>query len=781
MLLKNRDLPLLLLTLVWVGSTSVATARPGPTSRTGGLAAAAAAEARQQQAETLIQVPRSVGDDPRVAGALQAFSRGRVGWARVRLAAIRAEASPEDAPALDFLLARCDLRKGDLAAAEARFAAAVEALPELREQALVERALAAWAAGDHDRGDALVAQVEPTHARFPELVFGVVRRALEERRPADALAALARLDGHVRWRWNAARQAKWRADALCQRDGDVAAWHRRLAEVWRTWGRTEAAREAERTLRRVLEDPTLPTPLTLDELVGEAVDRARTGKRGARGRWLLRAAKARFGAQANGLPTLLVLQRHPSAWGRRTIREVDEALKLNPHPAIYDRLVLRKARALRGLGRSLDALAAYAEIGRTAHDRRRGAEALMAGGELASRMGRHADARWMHDRVLAQGGGDRPKALWKLAWASYRLGLWAEADAYLEILASGHPTAQDRSRRTYYERALYWRARIAQRRGAMPEAIAGWRFLTERFPHSYYATLARRWLSDAGESVKLVGVGGPNRVFVAPRPFEVRPLSGAAAAAAALYRVGMREEARASLRRLFDLGRLDARGVELLSAIYREKPDWWRSHWIVQYGDPLDVDPDGPERPRWLAAYPTPYSGVVHREAEEHAIDPHLVWAVMRQESAFRVRARSHARALGLMQVLYPTAKLVARSYLREREPKKSYVMTPRGNVHYGAAYLRHLIDRFDGHLALAIAGYNAGPGAVERWLKKFGALDSDEFVEEIPYDETRGYTRKVLRSYAVYRSLYGPELAVADPWRLPRQARGAPPAVARR
>ena len=88
----------------------------------------------------------------------------------------------------------------------------------------------------------------------------------------------------------------------------------------------------------------------------------------------------------------------------------------------------------------------------------------------------------------------------------------------------------------------------------------------------------------------------------------------------------------------------------------------------------------------------------------------------------------------------------------------------------------------FDGNLVFAIAGYNAGPGAVDRWRTSFGRLALDEFVEQIPYDETRGYTRKVLRSYAAYQALYGAE-GTLDPWSAPRidRDRKRPAWVARR
>ncbi len=764
-------LPLLLVSLGWA-----------PVVPATGLVCEASGEGRTGSPDA-IEVRRSLRVDPRVAEALADYDADRISKAREKLIAARVQASAADAPVLDFLVARCDLWLGWTPEAEAGFESAVAEVPALRDAVLLERILFARANDDEPLAGRLTAKISPRAARFPELVFTVVKRALDDKRPADALAALARLDGQVYWRWNESRLAKWRADARLMRDGDRVAWLSQLAEVWRRWPTTSAAREAERALLAGLRDRSVPAPISLDELVDTAVARARGGDR-ALGRVLARAAKARYGAEAIGLSTLLVLWHHPVAWSRRTLREADEALVSARHPAVRDQLALRKARALRKSGRSVEALAAYREVARTAKGAHRAAHALLQGGELATRLDRFEDALWFYGRFVERHGGptdgraDRPRALWSLAWSAYRLGRWSEADRALATLEADHPDAHDSSRRTFAERAGYWRARVARHRGDFETARVGWVEVMARYPHSYYATMARRRLIEADVEVPPLP-GGGDQAFQAPKPWEVRPVESTSAPAVALYHAGLVDDARAALRRQYDLGRLGPRGIELVSAIYRAKPDWWRSHWIMQHGDTLDAAPDGPERPRWLAAYPTPYSGAVISSATRHRVDPLLVWAVMRQESAFRIRSRSHAKALGLMQVLLPTAKLVARKYLHEREPTLEHVMSRRGNVHYGTAYIRHLLNYFDGELPLVVAGYNAGPGAVDRWREQFGHLDLDEFVEQIPYDETRGYTRKVLRSYAAYRAIYGPEGDV-DPWLEPRPPRRAKPKPAR-
>jgi soluble lytic murein transglycosylase len=129
----------------------------------------------------------------------------------------------------------------------------------------------------------------------------------------------------------------------------------------------------------------------------------------------------------------------------------------------------------------------------------------------------------------------------------------------------------------------------------------------------------------------------------------------------------------------------------------------------------------------------------------------------MREESGLDPHAVSPAGAMGLTQLMLPTAREVARQ-LRLGRVGPADLAKPSLNIRLGSRYLGSLIRRFDGSVALALAAYNAGGGAVSRWLGERRGVDLDEFVEEIPIDETRGYVKRVLRSYAAYRLLYGTE-----------------------
>ncbi|MEO8875718.1 MAG: lytic transglycosylase domain-containing protein, partial [Polyangiaceae bacterium] len=166
---------------------------------------------------------------------------------------------------------------------------------------------------------------------------------------------------------------------------------------------------------------------------------------------------------------------------------------------------------------------------------------------------------------------------------------------------------------------------------------------------------------------------------------------------------------------------------------------------------------DDTNRWAWSCVYPEPYSEIVRAE-ETNASLPHgLVWAVMRQESEFSASALSPARAVGLMQLLPETARVTA------GDPKidDQALMDPATNIRIGAKYLHELLNRFHGSAPLAVAAYNAGPEAVERWISRASGETLDVFVEQIPYAETRGYVIAVLSNYGAYGFIRGGEAEI--------------------
>ena len=152
-------------------------------------------------------------------------------------------------------------------------------------------------------------------------------------------------------------------------------------------------------------------------------------------------------------------------------------------------------------------------------------------------------------------------------------------------------------------------------------------------------------------------------------------------------------------------------------------------------------------------AYPLAFREQISRVSQGAAIPPDLLQALMREESALDPRALSPTGAVGLTQLMPATARALARK-LKLHGYQTSRLVEPEVNIRIGGAYLGELYARFQ-HPALALASYNAGPGAVAGWLKARGSLPLDAFVEEIPLEETRGYVKRCLRSFAAYQFLY--------------------------
>lgn len=158
----------------------------------------------------------------------------------------------------------------------------------------------------------------------------------------------------------------------------------------------------------------------------------------------------------------------------------------------------------------------------------------------------------------------------------------------------------------------------------------------------------------------------------------------------------------------------------------------------------------------WQALYPFPYSTEIANWSKQHQLNPMLVTALMRQESRFEAKIESVAGAKGLMQVMPDTASFIA----DKLKVKKYNLENPNDNIQLGTWYLGYTHDEYQNNSMLAVASYNAGPGAVGGWLDTAKSRDPDEFVEAIPYEETRGYVKSVLGNYWNYLRLYNAEIA---------------------
>ncbi|HEX9576532.1 MAG TPA: lytic transglycosylase domain-containing protein [Myxococcales bacterium] len=367
----------------------------------------------------------------------------------------------------------------------------------------------------------------------------------------------------------------------------------------------------------------------------------------------------------------------------------------------------------------------------------------------------------------------RSEAIFHLFWSLATEGKGRQGLTYLDQLAA-HPDPEGAEE----ERARYWRARVlllpqpdesdlsraAAREAAREDLI----WLVQERPLTYHGLLARGRLAEMDpERARQIEAEQMQQLAAALQGGKFALHAGALArdphllAAVELLRMGLRQEAS---RELTAVDRSPARnaGVEgqeplaLIAELYARAGDFRNAHALMRVDlRALLRRPASPLALRAAAlAFPLAFREQIARASQSSAIPPDLLQALMREESALDPRALSATGALGLTQVMPATARMIARK-LKLRGYQTARLYDPETNIRIGGAYLGELYARFQ-HPALAFASYNAGPSTVAGWVKARGSLPLDQFVEEIPIDETRGYVKRCLRSFAAYQFLYG-------------------------
>jgi soluble lytic murein transglycosylase len=165
---------------------------------------------------------------------------------------------------------------------------------------------------------------------------------------------------------------------------------------------------------------------------------------------------------------------------------------------------------------------------------------------------------------------------------------------------------------------------------------------------------------------------------------------------------------------------------------------------------------DSTTEPLWRLAFPLPFWRPLTAFAQQRGIDPYLIAGLIRQESEFNPSVVSYANAYGLTQVLPSTGRMLSRQ-LNIRHFRASMLFTPEVNLNIGTYYLRSVLDQLQGKWEATLASYNAGKSRVVRWLNWSNFQEPAEFVESIPFIQTRDYVKSVMRNADVYRRLYGP------------------------
>ncbi len=359
-----------------------------------------------------------------------------------------------------------------------------------------------------------------------------------------------------------------------------------------------------------------------------------------------------------------------------------------------------------------------------------------------------------------------PSAHWRMAWTNYRIRQYPEAARLMEEQIARYPGGQE------IPSALYWRARIYEdEEHNLPAAAAFYRSITDTYTNFYYALLARRRLAVLSSQIgsQTGSQTGPQREAPAApdilanvhRP-EVPELTGELPEDDP-HLIKARLLANAALNEYIG-PEIDASpdanewGALAQAEIYSSFGEITRALQSMKHSGisffalPMDQVPVV----YWRLLFPRPFWPEIAGNSERNGLDPFLVASLIRQESEFNAGAISRANAYGLMQLLPSVGKAIAK-----KQGLKGFnanqLLVPAVNLQLGAINLRQVLDRFGGQPEYTLAAYNAGDVPVRQWMSAGDYKDTPEFVESIPYTETRDYVEAILRNREMYRALYAP------------------------
>ena len=339
-------------------------------------------------------------------------------------------------------------------------------------------------------------------------------------------------------------------------------------------------------------------------------------------------------------------------------------------------------------------------------------------------------------------------ALWRLGWLHYQQGAWEDAVETFRLLAGTAPGWNRQNQ------AHYWTARALDRMGRVDEAQALFGQVSAEWPMTYYGQLSafrlRRPLHVEREERDTrvnQAMNGPASSSFRSNPHFRKAME--------LLGLGLRREAAEELlvvkeqygdqpQTLYALARhMLAVGDDASPIVIAKR----------YFGKPLARRRISLDSPLWRMAYPTGAVPKIRHYAAPH-VDPFLIAGIIREESLYNPKALSSVGAMGLMQLMPETANRVARR-LGLGSVDREDLLQGDLNVRLGVDYVGELLRDYEGGLIRAVAAYNAGPEAVNRWIARFGDRDPDEFVESISYKETRRYVKRVMTSYRIYHSLH--------------------------
>jgi soluble lytic murein transglycosylase len=616
---------------------------------------------------------------------------------------------------LRYLLADALARHGDLAGARAAAVALVDRDPDSRlaPRALLLAATLASSAGDEAGAHGALKRLlerYPDSAEVPEALY-LVGQTAEARQQTDVAAAA----------------------------------YRQL----RVLAPTTAYAEAAGDRLTVLMQGGMPLPPIS---MSERIDRAERLLRGGVPKTASDEAEAIVTESRDAGIVLRALRVVADAAAR--LNRYDAAaraleLAANRAPAEQrSRLRIDQARMLIRAGQEKRALPILTQVATTSVESEV-ADAMALHARALDDSGRDAEAANLYRRIAARfpNRDVAGAAMWRLGWLAWLRG---------DIGAAGEQWARLADApggRAFRGAALYWRGRTVEQVRDRAAAEPFYAKVLAEAPRSYYGMLAARRVARAPETPRRT----PAVAFPA-KPEDAVATDPGFARVDLLRRIGLVEYAWEELEAVVQASVGDHVRLYGASAAYVRNERYHLALRIVRrHFGTLAVSGD-PTLPRafWEIIYPLGWRNEVTDAAQRAGLDPYLVAAVVREESSYYPRAVSRAGARGLMQLMPATARPMAdlRGLAFEGG---SLLDDPRVNLDMGASFLAGLLKEF-GDPRVALAAYNAGPKRARDWWKARRTNDMEAWVEQIPYDETRQYVKRVTLSWEEYRRIYGSE-----------------------
>ena len=360
---------------------------------------------------------------------------------------------------------------------------------------------------------------------------------------------------------------------------------------------------------------------------------------------------------------------------------------------------------------------------------------------------------------VAQKRSKKLKALWKLAWIHYQREQFSQAISILQDIINKTKNPKTTSTLHAASRAMYWLARSYHHMGQLALARQHWQTVSQAFPLTYYGQLAQTKLGSLGSNEE-----HPQSLAVLvandSQPMEISDKLAQDIhfqKFKALQAVRLSQEAVKEFEQVYVRQGSNKEIFPQLISFAKEigAYDIGIRLAIRHFGQTLRTGKLPQSSPAWSGAFPIGYQALIQSFVPQH-VDPFLVSGLIREESLYSARVVSPVGAVGLMQLMPRTANRVAQQLnLTKAKYQTDWLYQPKYNIQLGSHYLGQLLSEFQGNIIYAVAAYNAGPQPVLRWMASHGHRPADEFVELIGYRETRGYVKRVVGSYRIYRAIF--------------------------